>query len=185
MAFEIVGISGTSASGKDTAAEHLEDRGYLLVATGQVVRGEAMRLFGSTDQYLLRKAGHELRQRLGGGAICIAAIEQYQEKQENYKGVVVSGIKALAPAQTIKDLGGLLVFVDAPTEVRYQRQVGRARIGESSSYEEFVRFEEEEFSGQLATGQNARGIQEISDVIINNVHDLPTFIADVDRAVGI
>lgn len=185
MAHEIVGISGTSASGKDTAAEHLASRGFLHVSTADIIRAEATRLYGSTEQHILRRVGHEMRVRNGVGAVCLKAIVQYEEQKDKYEGVVVSSIRAIGPAQAIRDNGGLMMSVDAPAEIRYERLIARGRVGESTSFEEFLKFEEEELNGTLSTGQNVRGIQEISDVHIYNDADLPTFISRVEQAVGL
>ncbi len=185
MAFEIVGISGTSASGKDTAAEHLASKDFLHVSTSDVIRAEAIRTYGSTDQYILRQVGHEMRIRNGVGAVCLRAIALYEEQRDSYQGIVVSGIRAIGPAQAIKENSGLLVSIDAPADVRYTRLIARGRIGESTSFEEFLKFEEEELNGALATGQNVRGIQDISDVHIYNDADLPAFISKVEQVVGL
>lgn len=182
---DIVGIAGTSASGKNTAAGHLESYGFMHVDTGEVVRAESLRLFGSTDQQFLRQAGHELRRRLGGGAVVLAAIADYREQSEDFAGLVVSGIRALAPAEAIKDNDGTLLFIDAPTERRYEQLVRRGRVGESKSLEEFKIFEEEELSGQLDTGQDLRGVQRISDISIFNASDIESFLIAVEEATGL
>ncbi|MDB5165986.1 MAG: hypothetical protein JWM37_58 [Candidatus Saccharibacteria bacterium] len=185
VAYEKIGIAGTSASGKDTAADHLAELGYLHVSTAEIIRQEAQRLYGNEDQYVLRKVGHELRQRQGPAATCLLGLSRYMEQRHLYRGVVISGFRAVAPAQAIRDVGGVLLAIDAPPEIRYQRQVGRARPGESRSYEEFLAFEEEELAGTLSTGQDIRGVQRISDVQIYNDGDLPTFLRQVETAVGL
>ena len=185
MAYEIVGISGTTASGKDTAAEYLECKSFLHVSTSDVIRAEAIRMYGSIEQHILRRVGHEMRVRDGVGAVCLSAIAQYEAQRRDFIGIVLSGMRSIGPAQTIKDSGGLLISVDAPLRTRYDRLVARGRIGDLTNYEEFVRFEEEQLNGTLTTGQNTRAIEEISDFRIYNDTDLDSFLYKIDFAVGL
>lgn len=185
MAYEVIGIAGPSASGKNTAADHLADQGYLHVDTGQIVRQEALKLYGSTDQYILRQTAHELRQRLGGGALVLAAVVAYRKTPNTHKGIVISGIRAVAPAQAVKDAHGLLMYFDAPIERRFDHLLSRGRTGESKTLEEFRKYEAEELAGSLSTGQDLQGVKSMSDVEVYNNADLATFLGAVDQAVGI
>lgn len=185
MAHELVGIVGTSASGKNTGAEHLEAQGYLHYDTGEIVRQEAIKRFRSEDQAACRQAGHELRQELGGGALALVAVREYEKRRADYEGLVVSGMRAIAPAQTIVDHEGLLIYVDAPIEQRFARLVLRGRNGESETLEDFVVFEEEEIAGTLNTGQNLSAIADISHIRIYNDGELADYLAQISTAVGI
>ncbi|MCA9332945.1 AAA family ATPase [Candidatus Saccharibacteria bacterium] len=185
MAHEIVGIVGTSASGKNTGAEYLEAEGYLHFDTGEIVRQEAIKRFSSEDQAACRQAGHELRQELGGGALALLAIHEYKKRRTEYEGLVVSGMRAFAPAQTIADNKGLLIYVDAPVEQRFERLVLRGRNGESKTLKDFVIFEEEEITGTLNTGQNLSMIADISHIHIYNDGDIADYLAKISNAVGI
>lgn len=185
MKQEIIGISGTSASGKDLAAAHLESQGYLHVSTADIVRDESIRLYGSTDQYDLRAAAGAIRRREGPGAIALKALLRFEALRNEYGGLVVSGIRAVAPAQAIKDTGGFLMFFDAPSRLRYERQNTRGRTGESTSFEEFVRFENEEMEGALNTGQNLGAVKAMSDLVIYNDSDKSSFISRIETAAGL
>ena len=47
----LLGLTGTIASGKDTVASYLsENHGYYHVSTSEIVRAEALKRFGNTDQ---------------------------------------------------------------------------------------------------------------------------------------
>lgn len=185
MAYEVIGIAGTSASGKNTAADHLTAQGFLHVDTGAIVQEECRRLFGTVEPHLYREAAHSLRQRLGAGALALTAIAEYQKSRDDYAGVVVSGIRATAPAEVIISNGGVLIYVDAPLEQRFDRLVARGRLGESKTLEDFRKFEEEEISGGLATGQNLGGVQDLSNVQIYNDSTLQVFLDSINQAVGL
>ena len=180
MGYEILGINGPSASGKDTAGNHLAALGYLHLPTGDVIRAEALRRYGTEEQRVLRIVGHELRKERGPGAICRAAVDCYRENADRYRGVVVSGMRAMEAAQVIREESGLLVYIDTPTELRFERLLGRDRAGEPTCIEDFEVFEQEELAGQLTTGQNLLAIKAMSDVCIENVSSKPTFLATIE-----
>jgi len=52
---KLIGIGGTLAAGKDTAARMLvESFGYAHLSTGDAVRAEAVRQFGTVDRNVLK-----------------------------------------------------------------------------------------------------------------------------------
>lgn len=184
MAQEIVGISGTSASGKNTAASLLEEHGYMHVDTGSIVTAEAQRLFGSTELHLIRQAAHDLRQRLGAAATTLSALQMYDERRADYEGLVVSGLRAVEPASAVQTFGGLLIFLDAPIERRYENFTNRDHPAKQNwDFDEFRKFEEEEYSGDLPTGQNLAAIRTMSDVFIYNDGSLEAYLDQLRVAV--
>lgn len=184
MAHEIVGISGTSASGKNTAAGFLEEHGYMHVDTGSIVTAEAQRLYGSTELHLIRQAAHDLRQRLGAAATTVSALQMYDERRDDYEGLVVSGLRAVEPASAVQRMGGLLIFLDAPIDKRYENFTKRDHPAKQDwDFDEFRLFEEEEYSGSLSTGQNLAAIREMSDVFIYNDGELGTYLEQLRIAV--
>ncbi len=179
--YEVIGIAGTSASGKDSGAEYLAQRyGYLHISTADLIRTEAIRRYGSDDQYLLRKIGHEMRQQMGKGALASTAIAAYTRSADEYAGVIVSSYRIPQAADVIRQSGGLLVFVDAPVEERYKRLQGRNRTGESKSLEEFVQFELDESAGSTQNGLNLSAVRDMSDIQIMNDSSEPLFHAKLD-----
>ena len=96
-------------------------------------------------------------------------------------------MRSLGEAKKIKYLGGLLVFVDAPIETRYQRAKQRARDSEVASFEEFRASEAKEWEANYGseTKHNLKGIKEISDVILDNSGDLDVFIADAETRLNL
>lgn len=167
--YKVVGLAGTSASGKDSGANHVAgELGYMHVSTSEFVRAEALRLHGSDDQYLLRRIAHEMRQEHGNGALAKLALKSYEQVADDYEGVFVSGYRVPEAAQVIREAAGVLVFTDAPFELRYKLLRKRARGGESRSFEEFIRFEGAEMAGMTETGQNLAAVRDMSDILIVN-----------------
>jgi dephospho-CoA kinase len=179
---QLIGISGTFSSGKDTIAEYLvRDFGYTHVSTSDLVREAAMREYGSIERPILHRTADEHRKKNGPGIF----VEMGLDKP---RPLVFTGIRSLGEANTIKKHGGIMVYVDAPIEVRYERVKSRQRDGESGvSLEEFrAREDKEMYSGPTDADFNIRGIGEMADVtLINTGLSLEEYIALAYRAIGL
>ena len=161
---ELIGISGTFGSGKDSLSQYLADNfGFTHVSTSDLVREVAMRERGSIERPVLKEVANECRQKFGGGYFVEQGLRQSRP-------LVISGIRSLGEMKALKQAGGVMVFVDAPFEVRYDRMVERSRDGESLiSHEEFRERESRELcSGPLDTDFNITAIGEQADVNLDN-----------------
>ena len=183
---KIVGLAGTHASGKDTVANYLVVKyGFYHVSTGDIVRDEAMKKYGSIERPVLYKTANEIRNQNGYGATSQMALERFEKVKEQYKGLVVSGFRALAEAQVVKDNGGLIIFTDAPEQLRYERLKERARVEEGSlSYEDFKKREDAE-NGGVDPAFDISAIKSIADFVIENNNDKEKFLLDIEGALGL
>lgn len=168
---ELIGVSGTFGSGKDVLAELLErEYEFTHVSTSDLVREEAMRRYGQIERPILRKTAEECRQQNGAGYFVQLGLDRPRP-------LVFSGIRSLGEMKAIKQAGGVMVFIDAPLEVRYERMVGRARDDESKiSLAEFKEREEKElYSGPSDADFNIRAIGEQADIVLDNSATLELF----------
>lgn len=187
----IIGLSGTFASGKDTLAHYLvRQYHYLHVSTGDMVRQEALKERGSIERPILHEVADGLRRTHGAGVLADLAIKTFEAKQaerDDYKGLVVSGLRSLGEAKAIKAAGGILVFTDAPVETRHQRMVSRKRDDETTlSLEEFKAQEatELEAAGEGDEAFNILGIRKLSDIILHNSTDLDAYLHQATSKLG-
>src|SRR5688572_25799323 len=97
---KIIGIAGTFASGKDTAADYLvKHYGFLHVSTGDLIREETKRLGKSIHRDNLVGVANEMRTTKGGGVFVEMALEEF--RKSNAKGLVVSGIRHPGEVESI------------------------------------------------------------------------------------
>lgn len=177
---QLIGISGTFASGKDTVAEFLvSDFGFTHVSTGDIVRKVAMEKYGSIERPVLAKAATELRYAQGAGALVAEALKETRP-------LVITGIRSLGEAKTVKAAGGVLLFVDAPVELRYERIKQRSRDKEAElSLEEFRANEAKElYAGPNDEDFNIRGIGKIADIVVENTTTLEDYIQHAYTQLG-
>ena len=169
---QLIGLAGTFSAGKDTVAKALvRDFDYNHVSTSEMVRKYARERYGSIERPILFRAAQELRQEQGAAALVLEAIK------EDYP-LVVSGLRSLGEAKAIKDNDGVLIFVDAPIEVRYDRMKLRTRDDETKlSLEEFELGEQKEwYGGPAETDFNLRDIKAMADIVIDSSAPIDDFI---------
>lgn len=186
---KIIGLSGTFASGKDTLAHYLvKEYNFFHVSTGDMVRQEALMLHDSIERPVLHEVADEMRRKYGAGIFAELAVKTYEERlkeRDDYDGLVVSGLRSLGEAKSIKKADGILVFVDAPVELRYQRMVSRKRDVETRlSMPDFMAQEASELEQNTNDDAafNILAIKEMADKVIINDSDLDTFLVRCRQA---
>lgn len=183
----VVGIAGTFSSGKDSLARFLEKKhGIRHISTSDIVRKFAMEKYGSIERPVLYKTANWLREKHGAGALSHMALEEYEIHKAHYpKGVCVSGFRAWAEADVIKHNGGIIVFTDAPQELRYERSLKRARDNEKlSSFEEFKKREDAE-NGGVNDEFNLLDIKKQADFVIDNDKEVEEFLQAAVKVIGL
>lgn len=175
MSAQIIGLSGTNGSGKDTVGHILAEKyGYLFISVTELLRGEAKRRGQPVEREVLRTISAEWRRELGLGVLVDKAIVEFEMVKDQYKGVVMASLRNPGEADRVHDFGGVVVWVDADPRVRYDRvqanAVSRNRAEEDNkTFEQFLAEEEVEMhaSGDVATLDMA-AVKDRSDIFMDN-----------------
>lgn len=183
---KIIGIAGTNGSGKDSLGEILAKyHGYMFVSGADFLREEAKKRGLPIEREVLRTISAEWRRKHGLGVLVDKAIEIFKQSNKKYKGLAVSPMRNPGEAQHIKDLGGVLIWVDADPKIRYKRISKRQRSTEDQkTFDEFLAEEQAEMqhSGDEAT-LSLSGVKAKADIFIeNNGNDLEKFKEDTKKA---
>lgn len=179
----IIGVTGTFGSGKDTVATILErDYNLLHVSTSDIVREKSMERHGSIERnpYLQETATY-YRKEFGGDYFAREAYKRYEDQADKYAGVVITGIRSLGEARALHELGGVIVQVDAPIELRYERMVARQRDAETQmTLDEFRASEaKERTGGDDDASFNIDKIAEMADIKLDNGGRYEEFVAKI------
>jgi dephospho-CoA kinase len=168
---EIIFITGSLASGKDTGAAFIEQEyDYMHVSTSDMVRKAALKLDGDVSREALSVVADTYRSQFGAGFFCVEALRVYHEqKSTKTNGLVITGARSSGEILAVRNVGGITGFIDAPVEERFKRYISRSRAGDSfRSLDEFVAFEEMEASGQNGKTQDMDVVRSLADVVIMN-----------------
>jgi dephospho-CoA kinase len=177
---KLIGVAGTNGSGKDSLGNMLQERhSWLFVSVSDLLRDEARKRGLPIEREVLRTISAEWRRKYGLGVLVDKAVALLNKSGDKYTGVVAIPMRNPGEAQKVKDLGGLLLWVDADPKIRYQRIYSRKRSAEDNkTFEQFLREEHDEMDhqgGDKAT-LNLAGVKDIADIFLeNNGNDIEAF----------
>lgn len=187
---KLIGIGGTNGSGKDSLGEIMaEDYGWLFVSVSDFLRQEAKQRGLPIERENLRMISAEWRRRYGVGVLVDKAIELFNETPGKYKGLVAIPMRNVGEAQRIKDLGGVLAWVDADPKIRYQRIYSRSRSAEDNkTFEQFMAEEQAEMTnkGGDSASLDGSGVKAKANIFItNDGNDQAAFKSQIQKALGL
>ncbi|HZN55103.1 MAG TPA: hypothetical protein VFB67_07245 [Candidatus Polarisedimenticolaceae bacterium] len=170
----VLGLTGPNAAGKGEVSAYLGSLGFVVHSLSDIVREEAaVRSLAPEREHLIR-IGTLLRHEGGAGVLAERLIPRLGGRD------VVDSIRHPAEVEALRRVPGfLLVGVDAPAAVRFERSRSRARPGDPESEAEFAARERQENSADPA-GQKLRETLELADRIVVNDGDLRDLHAKVD-----
>lgn len=141
----VIGLTSRNAAGKDEAARYLvERRGFAYFSLSDILRQELARRDLPITRENLTETGNALRAERGPGVLAELALEALKDRE---RAVVVS-IRNPGEVEVLRQRQDfILVGVDAPLELRFQRARARGRPEDPRTLEEFVAQEKVELTG--------------------------------------
>ncbi len=162
----MIGLTGESGAGKDTAAEYLKGRGFSYHSLSDILREECQKVGQETNRDNLIAMGNKLRTKFGPNILARKILEKIKNNHEE-NSLVVS-IRNPAEVMALKKEPSFkLISVVAPLEIRYQRISGRGRPEDKVSLEKFKEQEEREMAGS-ETEQQLRKVMTLADFTVSN-----------------
>jgi dephospho-CoA kinase len=174
----VIGLTGPNAAGKGEAASYLQFLGFTCYSLSDVVREEAAAQGFPPEREHLIRIGTQLRREGGAGVLAERILSRLTGR------AVVDSIRNPAEVEVLRTLPRfVLLGVDAPVEVRFQRSLARSRAGDPATLEEFQARETEENTAD-PNGQQLGATLRMSDVILTNNGELRDLRRKVDRVLA-
>lgn len=180
-----IGIAGTFASGKDTLGHFLINKyGYALGSTSDVVRKFSIERHGSIERPFLHETADYYRKTKSADFFVKHVMNDYDQKSV---GLAISGLRTMGEANSVLEAGGVIVFIDAPSELRYKRMQERTRDAESMvSYDEFIKREQSEWHRGDEPGDfSFKNLKAKADYLLENGDDTELFYKTAEKALGL
>jgi dephospho-CoA kinase len=174
----VVGLTGPNAAGKGEVAAYLRTLGFAVHSLSDIVREEAAARGWPPDREHLIRTGNELRRTGGPGVLAERILSRLRDLD------VVDSIRNPAEVAVLRRVPGfLLLGVDAPARMRFERSLARSRPGDPATFEAFEERERQENSSDPAA-QQLRATLLLADRIVRNEGTLAALKAEVDRALA-
>jgi dephospho-CoA kinase len=142
----IVCLTGMPGAGKSSVASFLEEKGFVVMTMGDVVREEAKRQGLEPTDINLGKMMLKLRQDLGPGAVGHIVLQKLA-RDGSSSNVVIDGIRSIAEVEVLKKVGHVrLLAIHASQDTRFKHLKERARADAPSSGNEFAGRDKRELS---------------------------------------
>ena len=163
---QLIGLTGLNASGKGTAAEYFRQKGFAYYSLSDIVRDYATEKGLDHSRENLIVCGNELREKFGPSVLAERALKKI--KKDRSSKAVVDSIRNIFEIEELRKISEfLLIGVDAPVEVRFERSKTRGRTGFETSLDDFVKIELKENSADPKK-QQLFDCLKLADKTINN-----------------
>lgn len=172
----IVGLTGHPGAGKDEVADYLATKGFFKFNGGDYIRAE-MRAQGlPVDRTSINEYVSKMRSLHGNDYIDEEIVKVLKEN------TVISAFRNVREVDFFRKKFGknfVLLAVEAPLEMRFQRILERHREGDAMTFDQFCR--EEECERQSASGAYEMDkVLAIADERIKNISTKQALFNRVD-----
>jgi dephospho-CoA kinase len=171
----LIGLTGNNGAGKGEVAAYLTKKGYAYLSLSDEIREELRRKGEEITRDSLIAAGNALRRRHGADILARRVMKKVRGR------TVIDSIRngrEVAFLRQQQDF--VLVAVEAPVELRYERVRKRGRAESAGTLEEFVAKEKQEMAGGTS-GQQIRLCLDLADVTIINDGSLPALHRQIEE----
>ncbi|HIH17066.1 MAG TPA: AAA family ATPase [Candidatus Diapherotrites archaeon] len=177
----LIGLTGRNCAGKGTVAEHLKAKSFGYASLSDVIRDELKARGQSESRDAMIGLGNELREKFGP-AVLAERILPRLKKDSNW---VIDSIRNPAEVSALKAAGNFhLLWIEAPTEVRFKRALDRKRTGDSKTLAEFRKAEEREARNADASAQQLDALRGMADVEVVNDGSLEHLYKNADATIA-
>tara|TARA_Y100000310_G_C20505734_1_gene726318 strand:+ start:477 stop:1037 length:561 start_codon:yes stop_codon:yes gene_type:complete len=177
----IIGLTGKNASGKGEVANYLKTKGFIYYSLSDELREEATKKGLTHSRETLINLGNILRKQNGPQYLAEKINDKIKEKS-NANFVIDSIRSPFEAKELLKNKEFLLIGIDAPVEVRFERLLKRGRTGDSKTLEEFKKHEEKENT----TNKNSQQLNEtfkLAGKVIDNSGSLEELYKKIDKLI--
>ena len=162
----IIGITGTLGAGKGTVADFLvKEKGFRHYSVRDFLISEIEKRGLPINRDSMVELANDLRKNNSPSYI----IEQLVLKaKENGGNAVIESVRAVAEAEKLKEMGALLLSIDAKQNLRYERAVKRGSVTDDVTFKKFVSDEKREMNSSDPSKQSIADVMQMADIKIEN-----------------
>ena len=160
---KLIGLTGTNGAGKGEAAAFFKEKGFDYFSLSDIIREELKKKGKKITRDSMIKMGNQIREKNGPDALAKMVQKKIQRKS------VIDSIRNPKEIEFFRrQKNFILLAIDAPVELRYERAVKRGREESAGSLEGFIAKESEEITSMEKAQQLQTCIKMADFNIIND-----------------
>ncbi len=178
----VLGLTGENCAGKGTVAAYLEKKGFYYYSLSDVIREELAAEGAEITRDSLIAKGNFLREKFGSAVLAEKTLQKLQDDR-NY---VIDSFRNPSEAEAFKKArkNFFLLYVTAPSDVRFERMKSRGRESDPKTLEAFKTIEEKERKSASDRHQNLDATRSRADRTLLNEADFPALYDLIDRTLA-
>ena len=177
----LVGITGFIGSGKGITSDFFRMKGFTVFSLSDFLREECRQRGREINRNTLTDIANEWRTLHGPNHLAKKALERVADKEL----VAVDSIRNPAEVEELKKRPDfVLIALDAPQEVRFERIKSRDREREIKNFDEFKRFDFSEARSPDPNGKRILSCIEMADIIIKNDKSVQELHEKLEELIG-
>ncbi len=164
----IIGITGSFGAGKGVVVDYLvKNKGFKHYSAREFIFEEAKRrgLDITKGREVTIPLANELR-ATHGPAYIVESL--YAQALSDGGNAVIESLRAVAEVRKLKELGAVVIGVDADSRLRFERSIKRGSETDNVSYEQWIDQEKRESNPDDPTKQDIFGALKESNILLTN-----------------
>jgi len=181
----IVGMCGRIGAGKETLTSFLREKGFVYFETSALLKEELAKRSLEITRWNMQNLADSMREKGGAGAVMKLLLDKAsKDKTKNY---IFDSLRNAGEAEFLKNNAKdfILIGVDAPQKMRFERMMKRAKPSDPKTWEEFLKVDERDnFDTTNPYGQQTGRLLEVSDFVIVNKGSLKDSLKEIEKIWG-
>jgi len=178
----IIGMCGRPGAGKETLTSFLRDKGFIYFETSAILREELVKLGLEITRWNMQNLADNMREKNGVGAVMKLLLDKAnKDKNKNY---IFDSLRNAGEAEFLRKnvQNFILMGVDAPQKIRFERMIKRAKSSDPKTWEDFLKVDERDnFDISNPMGQQTGKLLEVSDFVIVNKGSLKDSLDEIKK----
>ncbi len=164
-----IGVTGQNAAGKTEVVRFLEARSFYPTSLSDEIRADLAEEGLAPTRERMIERGRALRERFGAALLA----ERVLAKLPRDRHWVIDSIRHPEEVAALRRGGDfVLVWVDAPDALRFERARRRNRVGTPGSFEAFQAEQARELASDDPAAQQLVAVRALAEEVLENTGDL-------------
>jgi dCMP deaminase len=177
----IIGISGTNGAGKTTTSDYLKKKGFSYYSCSDIIRDILDKNGQEKTRDNMRILGNKIREEYGTSELAKRLSEKIKANNDEY--VIVDSLRHTDEINVFRSFPNfILLFLESPLEIRYERIRERKREDDFISFEKF-KIDEKKEMGITGSNQQLGLCKKVADIIVLNEGIVENLYKQIDKII--